>query len=146
MSLSGKQRRFLRAEAHSLDPLVSLGKEGITENLVSAVTDALLAHELIKVRVLDNAPVSRQEAAEDLPTQAKAELVGLVGRILILYKRHPHKPKLTLPREAVDARGPAREPDEDAPGPAREPEDAPGDAREPDEGAPGDAREPDKNA
>lgn len=100
MSLSGKQRRFLRAEAHALDALVSLGKEGMTENLLGAVREALLAHELIKVRVLENAPLSRQEAAAALPEQVKAELVGMVGRVLILYKRHPHKPKLVLPRES----------------------------------------------
>ena len=100
MSLSGKQRRFLRAQAHALDPLVSLGKDGLTDNVLGAVSEALLAHELIKVRVLENAPLSRQEAAETLPQALKAELVGLVGRMLILYKRHPHKPKLVLPREA----------------------------------------------
>jgi RNA-binding protein len=99
MSLSGKQRRFLRAEAHALEPLVSVGKEGVTDSLLGAVTEALLAHELIKVRVLENAPLTRQEAADALPGQVKAELVGLVGRMLILYKRHPHKPKLALPRE-----------------------------------------------
>jgi RNA-binding protein len=100
MSLSGKQRRFLRAQAHALDPLVSLGKEGLTESVLGAVHEALLAHELIKVRVLENAPLSRQEAAEALPQQLKAELVGTIGRMLILYKRHPHKPKLVLPRES----------------------------------------------
>lgn len=100
MVLTGKQRRFLRAEAHALEPVVSLGKEGLTDSLVSAVSSALLTHELIKVRVLDNSPLERHEAAESLPKAAHAELVGLIGRILILYKRHPQKPKLVLPREA----------------------------------------------
>ena len=99
MPLSGKQRRFLRAEAHSLEPVVVLGKEGLSDSVVNAVNDALLAHELIKVRVLDNAPLERQVVAERLPSQVKADLVGLVGRIVILYKRHPNKPKLVLPRE-----------------------------------------------
>ena len=103
MSLSPKQRRFLRAQAHALEPVVSLGKEGMTESLVAAVNEALLAHELIKIRVLENAPLTRQEAAEALPGQVKAELVGLIGRVLILYKRHPHKPKLVLPRAAEPA-------------------------------------------
>jgi RNA-binding protein len=97
MSLSGKQKRFLRAEAHALEPVVSLGKEGISENLVEAVNAALLTHELIKVRVLENAPLDRKEAAETLPGLVKAELAGLIGRILILYKRHPNKPKVPLP-------------------------------------------------
>ena len=100
MSISGKQRRFLRAEAHSLEPVVVLGKEGLTDSVIDAVNDALLSHELIKVRVLESCPIERQVVAERLPSQVKGELVGLIGRIVILYKRHPNKPKLVLPREA----------------------------------------------
>jgi RNA-binding protein len=99
MSLTGKQRRFLRAEAHALEPVVVLGKEGLTDSVAQAVNEALLAHELIKVRILDSAPLERQVVAERLPSQVKAELVGLIGRIVILYKRHPNAPKLVLPRE-----------------------------------------------
>lgn len=97
MSLSGKQKRFLRGEAHALEPVVSLGKEGMTESVLAAVRAALESHELIKVRVLENAPIDRKEAAETLPELVKAELAGLIGRILILYKRHPNKPKVPLP-------------------------------------------------
>ena len=81
MSLSGKQRRFLRAEAHALDALVSLGKEGMTENLLGAVQEALLAHELIKVRVLENAPLTRQEAAAALPEQVYDYIYGHYGTV-----------------------------------------------------------------
>ena len=113
MTLSGKQRRFLRAEAHALEPVVSLGKEGITPSLVGAVSEALLTHELIKVRVLEGAPLERQEVADRLPSAVKAELVGLIGRIVILYKRHPNKPKLSLPREPKSASAPASNEDGD---------------------------------
>ena len=65
--LSGKQKRFLRAEAHGLEPTVMIGKEGLSDTLLEAVREALLAHELIKVRVLDTAPVERHDAAEQLP-------------------------------------------------------------------------------
>jgi len=100
MSLSGKQRRFLRSEAHDLEPTVVVGKEGLSRTVIAAVNAALLAHELIKVRVLDTAPLERQAVAEQLPGLVRAELAGLVGRILILYKRHPHEPRIVLPREA----------------------------------------------
>lgn len=115
MSLSGKQRRFLRAQAHALEPVVSLGKEGITESLLGAVHEALLTHELIKVRVLESAPLERHEVADTLPGSLKAELVGLIGRIVILYRRHPNKPKLVLPREPKGApqSAPADADDED---------------------------------
>jgi RNA-binding protein len=102
MSLSGKQRRFLRAEAHALEPIVMIGKEGLSPTVVSAVNEALLAHELIKVRVLENAPEDRKELSERLPAATKAELVGMVGRVLIVYKRHPHEPRIKLPREPAN--------------------------------------------
>ena len=63
MSLTGKQRRFLRAEAHALSPVVMVGKEGLSDTVLNAVREALLAHELIKVRQLDTAPLSREELA-----------------------------------------------------------------------------------
>ncbi|HEY6878034.1 MAG TPA: ribosome assembly RNA-binding protein YhbY [Polyangiales bacterium] len=99
MTLSGKQRRFLRAEAHGLEPVVMVGKEGLTDTVVSAVQAALLAHELIKVRIHESSPVERQDVSEQLPGLVKAELAGLVGRVLILYKRHPQKPRIVLPKE-----------------------------------------------
>ena len=102
MSLSGKQRRFLRAEAHALDPVVMVGKEGLTETVLNAVQDALLAHELIKVRVHESSPVEQKEVSERLPSAVKAELAGSVGRVLILYKRHPQKPRIVLPKEAKE--------------------------------------------
>lgn len=98
MPLSGKQRRFLRAEAHGLEPVVMVGKEGLTETLLTAVRDALLTHELIKIRVLESAPLERKDVAEQLPALVGAELAGLVGRVLILYKRHPKTPKVPLPQ------------------------------------------------
>ena len=97
MPLTGKQRRFLRAEAHALEPVVMIGKEGLSDTVLQAVTDALATHELIKVRVLENAPRERKELAEELPARVKAELAGLIGRVLILYKRHPKAPRVPLP-------------------------------------------------
>jgi len=99
MPLSGKQKRFLRAEAHGLEPVVMVGKEGLTETVVEAVQAALLSHELIKVRVLESSPIERKEVSERLPAQTKSELAGEVGRVLILYKRHPHAARLVLPRD-----------------------------------------------
>jgi RNA-binding protein len=101
MSLTGKQKRFLRAEAHALEPVVMVGKEGLTDTLVGAVQAALLRHELIKVRVHESSPVERAEVGEQLPSLTKSELAGQVGRVLILYKRHPHEPRINLPKDKV---------------------------------------------
>ncbi len=82
-----------------MSPVVTVGKEGLTDTVLDAVREALLAHELIKVRLLDTAPLERAEFSEQLPSLVKAELAGLVGRVVVLYKRHPHKPQIVLPRD-----------------------------------------------
>ena len=97
-ALSGKAARYLRGLGHHLEPIIQIGKEGITEGLVTATRAALLAHELVKVRVLSEAPIDRKEAGEELAERAGAALAQTLGRTLLLYKRHPHKPKIELPR------------------------------------------------
>ncbi len=94
--LTGSQRKHLRGEAHHLDPLVRVGREGITLGIADAVNDALEAHELIKVRVLEGAPLKRAEAADALALACGAHVVGQVGRVVILYRRHPTKPQIAL--------------------------------------------------
>ncbi|MDF2692311.1 MAG: binding protein [Labilithrix sp.] len=96
-TLSGKAARYLRGLGHHLEPIVQIGKDGITEGVVTATRTALLAHELVKVRILSEAPIDRKEAGEELAQRAGAALAQTLGRTLLLYKRHPHKPKIVLP-------------------------------------------------
>jgi RNA-binding protein len=97
-ALTGKQARHLRALGHHLDAVVQIGKEGITEGVVAATRAALHAHELVKVRLLPEAPGDRKLAGEQLADRAGAALAQTLGRTLLLYKRHPHKPRIELPR------------------------------------------------
>lgn len=96
--LTGKQRSFLRGLAHHLDPLVNVGKEGLSDGLFSAVSEVLRVHELVKVKVLEGAPLSREEAAEPMAKACGAHVVGQVGRIVILYRMHEEKPTIVLPK------------------------------------------------
>ena len=96
--LSSQQRKFLRASAHTLKPMVLVGQNGITENVVQSVSDALGAHELIKVRLRE--PEDKKAMARELAAQAKAHMCGLIGHTLILYRRNPEDPKIQLPRSA----------------------------------------------
>ncbi|UQA62654.1 ribosome assembly RNA-binding protein YhbY [Polyangium aurulentum] len=98
MSLTGKQRRHLRALGHHLDPVVQLGKHGLTEGIIAAVNDALETHELVKVRIGTECPDDRADVAERLPPAVRAELAQILGRTLLLYRRHPKEPKIQLPR------------------------------------------------
>jgi RNA-binding protein len=100
MSLSGKAARHLRGLGHELSPVVSIGKDGITDGVVDAARVALSKHELIKVRVQTEAPVDRKEAASELASRTSSSLAQVLGRTFLLYKRHPKKPKIQLPRES----------------------------------------------
>lgn len=97
-ALNGGQIRYLRGLGHHLDPIVQIGKEGITDALVAATKEALLAHELVKVKVLQESPIDRKAAGPELAERAEAALAQTLGRTLLLYRRHPNKPKITLPR------------------------------------------------
>lgn len=96
--LTGKQQRYLRALAHELHPIVIVGKEGVSEGVVEASREALLAHELVKVKLPALERDERGGLASTLAARAEAALVGSVGRVVILYKRHPSEPRIILPR------------------------------------------------
>jgi RNA-binding protein len=102
--LSGAAIRHLRALGHDRDPVVMIGKEGLTEALTKATSAALLSHELIKVRVQGEAPVDRKEAAEALAAATGAVLAQVLGRTFLLYKRHPKTPKIQLPKPGAPAK------------------------------------------
>ena len=95
--LTGKQRRHLRALAHSLDPLVQVGKGGLDDGLVAAVDRALADHELVKVKVGESAGLDRHEVASTLAEKTKSELAQVIGNIVLLYRADPEKPKIVLP-------------------------------------------------
>jgi RNA-binding protein len=98
MTLTGKQRRHLRALGHHLDPVVQLGKHGVTEAVVQAVDVALLTHELIKIRRGKECPSSRSEVAAALAAALGAEVVQQLGHTLLFYRPNPEEPVIELPR------------------------------------------------
>jgi RNA-binding protein len=97
--LTGKQRRHLRALGHALKPLVHVGKGGIDDGVVEAVARALLDHELVKVKLGEHAGVERHEAADALAARTQSEIAQVLGHTLLLYRAHPEKPAISLPRD-----------------------------------------------
>ena len=91
MDLTSKQRAQLRGLANSIDTIVQVGKDGIGENLLKQVNDALEARELIKGRVLENSMLSPREAAEELAVKARAEVVQVIGTKFVLYRKSHRK-------------------------------------------------------
>jgi RNA-binding protein len=98
MPLTSGQRKFLRSQAHHLEPVVIIGKQGVTDTLLKAVSDALAAHELIKIR-FNEFKDEKTALTERIATETGSEIAGTIGHVLILYREHPdeEKRKIVLP-------------------------------------------------
>ena len=110
--LTETQRRFLRGLAHAKEPVARSGQAGLTGSLLKEITAQLLAHELIKVKVVAADRDARDALIQDICGQTGAALVQRIGHVAVLYLRHPRKPKIVLPGEKAPAadRAPARPP------------------------------------
>lgn len=95
--LTGKQRRYLRALGQRLAATLHVGHDGVTDAVVRQADAQLEAHELIKVRVSENAPDSRHDAAEALAQRTHAQLAQVLGRTVLLYRRRKEEPGIVLP-------------------------------------------------
>lgn len=93
MELTSKQRAQLRGMANGLDTIVQVGKDGMGENLVKQVSDALEARELIKCRVLENSMLTAREAAQELAKLSRSEVVQVIGTKFVLYRESHNKDK-----------------------------------------------------
>ena len=96
MELTSKQRAQLRGLASTLDTIVHVGKDGIGDNLVKQVDDALEARELIKATVLQNAPMTAREACEALCERAHAEPIQVIGSKFVIYRKARKDSKIDL--------------------------------------------------
>jgi RNA-binding protein len=95
--LTGKQKRFLRSKAHHLNPIFQVGKGGVNENMIKQVGEALEARELLKVSVLQNCEVDRDTVAQQLSEGANADVVQIIGNIIVLYKESKENKQINLP-------------------------------------------------
>ena len=96
-SLTGKQKSFLRGLGQKLEPVVMVGKEGVTPTVVQSAREAIKKPELIKVRVLQNCMDEPEDAITVLAERADVNVVQVIGRNGLLYKRNFEKTKIELP-------------------------------------------------
>jgi RNA-binding protein len=87
--LKGTQRKNLRSAAHHLKPVVMVGRNGVSEQLIKSVDAALNDHELIKVKFLDFKE-NKKEISAEIEKATKSEAVGIIGNIVIFYRPQPH--------------------------------------------------------
>ena len=97
--LTGKEKRFLRSLANTMEPIVQVGKAGVNESVLFSLQEALQARELVKVRVLKNCLDEVQDVAQELVLQSQSELVQVIGRNVLLYRKKKKKPVIELPKK-----------------------------------------------
>ncbi|MCL2326101.1 MAG: ribosome assembly RNA-binding protein YhbY [Proteobacteria bacterium] len=95
-ALTGAQRRKLRALAHHLNPIVIVGHNGISDNLIQNLITALFDHELVKVKIIKTCEESIEDIARGLAEATQSACVQKVGRILVFYKKNPDEPKIQI--------------------------------------------------
>ena len=94
--MTGKQRAVLRGMANTLETILYIGKDGIGENTIREVEEALEARELIKGCVQQGAPISAKEALTELCERTHAEPIQLIGRRFVLYRPSRQNPKIVV--------------------------------------------------
>ena len=96
MIITGKQKKYLRGLAHSLDPYIIIGKNGLTPSAIKSIDKSLNDHELIKVRIKVG---DKDKLAPIIEKKTSSVIVGSIGKILILYKESEDRAdeKIVLP-------------------------------------------------
>ena len=96
--LTSKQRAFLRSMANTEEPILHVGKGEISPSMLKQADDALTAREIIKGKVLETAAQPPKETAEIIAASVHAEVVQVIGRTFVLYRRNEKEQKIKLPR------------------------------------------------
>ena len=94
--MNSKDRAYLRSLANTVEPILQVGKSGITDNLIKQVNDALEARELIKITVLETAPEDAKETAIKLSNNSNSIVVQVLGRKITLYRKRKKDSKISI--------------------------------------------------
>ena len=96
LEITSKERAYLRSLAVNADTIMQVGKDGVSENLIKTVSDALEARELIKLSVLETAPYSVRVAADAIAFACGAAVISVTGRRFILYRESKENKQIVL--------------------------------------------------
>lgn len=97
MTLSNKQKQYLKGLAHPLKPVVQLGNNGLTEGVLAEIENALSFHELIKVKVPSDDKEEKQLIMDAIIGETKAIQVQAIGHILVMYRQSDER-KISIPK------------------------------------------------
>ncbi len=89
--ITTKQRAYLRGLGNSLDPVMQIGKDALSDNALTGLRLVLEARELVKIKVLKNCDLEPKEIAQELSEKLNVEIVQVIGNTLIVYKKSTRK-------------------------------------------------------
>lgn len=96
--MTSKQRAYLKSLAMTMDPIIQIGKSGVTPEMTASVAEALEARELIKINVLQNCADDLHQMADTLAERTRSQVVQVIGKKIVLYKEgKEEKKKIVLP-------------------------------------------------
>jgi RNA-binding protein len=94
--LTSKQRAKLRGMANTMDAIIRIGKEGITEGVLKQIDEALTARELIKIALEKNCEIEPKEAIAYICEKLNAEPVQVIGRKIVIYRMSEENPRIQI--------------------------------------------------
>ena len=97
MNLTNEEQKYLRKLAHNLEPVIWVGQNGLTENVIDELKSALNHHELVKVRIRVGERDSRDQIIIDITHRTNAIVVQKIGNTITLFRRNTEKPSITFP-------------------------------------------------
>lgn len=96
--MTSKQRAYLKGLAMNIDPVLNIGKNSVTPEMITSVTEAIDKRELIKIGVLKNCLDDSKEIANVIAERSNSQVVQVIGKKIVLYKRNKKNPKIELPK------------------------------------------------
>lgn len=96
MTLSSKERAYLKKLAHDLEPVVRIGKDGIDDDVIESIFNVIKKRELIKVKILQNSEVKlERELGNEIAIKTKSVFVDSIGKVMIFFKENQKDGKIT---------------------------------------------------
>jgi len=86
--MTSKERAYLRKSANTMETILFVGKQGVTENILEEVDKMIVARELIKGKVLENALLTAREVAEEISVKTKCQVIQVIGGKFVLYRKN----------------------------------------------------------
>ena len=98
MKLTNNQKKYLRSMAHDLKPFVMIGQHGLSESVIAEIDSTMLKHELIKIKLRVEDRDEKQKIIEKILEFSHAEIVQVIGGVLVIYRPFDDNPDIILPR------------------------------------------------